>query len=57
MTTKVTIDAHAGWDVSVQPVNPETMEHKGDAIIVLANTVVDTHVWDDRALIIREIKK
>ena len=55
MTTRVTIDAHAGWDVRVTFINPITGE-KGGETIVKALTTMDTHVWDDRSVLIEEIK-
>jgi hypothetical protein len=56
MTTKITVDAHAGWDVSVTPLdvnNTPTTPPK----VVPAGTVEDVYVWDGRKLLIEEIRK
>ena len=57
MTTKVTVDAHAGWPVSIQRVHPDTLEPQQPASIVEPGQVEIVHVWSDSALIIREQPK
>lgn len=59
MTTKVTVDAHAGWPVSV--VAQDTMSdgsvYHNPLGIVPPNEVRDFYVFDTRQLIITEMKK
>lgn len=54
MTTKITVDAHAGWPVEVTrhpiPAGEPTV------IVVPAKTVQDFYVWADCYLEIREIQ-
>jgi hypothetical protein len=58
MTTKVTVDAHAGW-----PVRVEAKDHYDDAHqvsllgVVPAGEVRDFYVFDTRQIIITELKK
>lgn len=57
MTTKVTVDAHAGWPVKVTKVdkNYQTGEWETTGTeVVPANTVIDFYVYDSRKLIIEE---
>ena len=54
MTTKVTVDAHAGWPVRVTRITPDG-GHTDN--IVAANTVQDFHVWDGQDLRIHEVQK
>lgn len=56
MTTKITVDAHAGWPVEVRkidgsPDHPEV----GEVTIVQAGSCADFYVWQGRSLIITEI--
>lgn len=56
MTTKVTIDAHAGWSVQVTAVDTGT----GAALppeIVAAGEVREFHVWQGRNLVVMEMPK
>ena len=64
MTTKVTIDAHAGWDVNVEAidtgVNPQNSSVTTEVRqlgVVLAGEVRDFHVWQGRQLVIRELPR
>ncbi len=62
MTTKVTIDAHAGWPVEVTFVdqgydsNGPTGQFTETKQIVPARTAVDFHISDSRELRIKELK-
>lgn len=51
MTTRVTVDAHAGWPVAVQPVDDGVA---GVAVIVAPHTVQDFAVWSGHSLVITE---
>lgn len=58
MTTKVTVDAHAGWPVKVvardyYPGNPTETE----LATVAPGTVQDFHVHSSRELIITELSR
>lgn len=50
MTTKVTIDAHAGWDVEIHTVNTnETGDVVSDSVfIVPKNTVQDIYIHSNK---------
>jgi hypothetical protein len=56
MTTKVTIDAHAGWPVEVVTIDTQS---DGTVVetpsIVSAGQVKDVHVWQGRQLRITEL--
>jgi hypothetical protein len=54
MTTKVTVDAHAGWPVMVTIIDSTGEEQ---AEIVAPNTKADFYVFDTRKLTIEELKK
>lgn len=58
MTTKVTVDAHAGWPVEVTTIDLSAdgtrLEHP--AQIVAPNTVQDFYVHSHRALHVREMQ-
>lgn len=55
MTTKVTVDAHAGWSVSVEAFDP-TMEYESeDTVIVKPGTVEVFYVHSTKALMITEL--
>jgi len=54
MTTKVTVDAHASWNISVTPIVGMKREYP---IIVKVGEVRDFYVWEGRKLEIEEIKK
>lgn len=54
MTTKVTVDAHAGWDVEVTTVQlPARTESKD---VVPANTVRDFYVYSNAELHVKELE-
>jgi hypothetical protein len=58
MTTKITVDAHAGWPVQViRRLRNQPPGKESDEIIVQANTQKDIHIWDDNELIVREMKR
>jgi hypothetical protein len=58
MTTKVTIDAHAGWPVQVVALDKkDAIWVQSSKIIVAPNTVQDFVVYDTRQLLITELKK
>lgn len=59
MTTKVTVDAHAGWPVKVEAVDfqPDGYEKKHEIGIVPSNEVRDFYVHSSRKLIITEMAR
>lgn len=58
MTTKVTIDAHAGWPVQVEIKDEFASGATEQRVeIVAPNTVREFFVFDTRHLVIREMKK
>lgn len=60
MSTKVTVDAHAGWPVKVEAIDTFTGDTKPKILelaIVEAFDVRDFHVWDTRILRITEMPK
>lgn len=55
MTTKVTVDAHAGWPVNVQLQNRLNGEWTtAETQVVPAMEKADVYVYGDRRLIIEE---
>lgn len=58
MTTKVTVDAHAGWPVSVVALeNTPEGEVERELGVVAPGTVQDFYVFDTRKLVITELKR
>ena len=58
MTTKITVDTHAGWPVEViKRSRHDTPGKFSEKIIVHASTTRELYVWDDVELIIREMKR
>jgi len=59
MTTKVTVDAHAGWPVKVQNVDKDANGNwsETNSHIVEPFTVRDFYIHDARRLIIEESKR
>jgi hypothetical protein len=58
MTTRITVDAHAGWHVKVTPVHKmDSGDFEGMPEIVSANTTRDFHVHSTLKLIVEEIQK
>ena len=59
MTTKVTVDAHAGWPVQVEIVDqyPGDAEPQTRVEIVPANTARDFYVHSTRKLVVSEMTK
>lgn len=58
MTTKVTVDAHAGWPVKVEAIDYTSSETtKVELGIVPAGQSRDFHVWQERQLIITEMPR
>lgn len=63
MTTKITVDAHAGWPVEVKAYQRPKAYDNGQVhdlisrVVVAANTRVDVHCWDNVYLVIREMRK
>lgn len=59
MTSRVHVDAHAGWPIEVTLVNlDDSGAETGVSITVVAPyTAQDFHVWDDRAIRIREMRR
>lgn len=56
MTTKVTVDAHAGWDVKVKFFHPKTSESQGEQI-VKANTTETVYVHSTRRVEVEEMER
>ena len=56
MTTKVTVDAHAGWPVKVIQVNPKDGVWFGEPTIVPAKEVRTFYVNSEMDLIIHEVQ-
>lgn len=57
MTTKITIDAHAGWPVQVtRRSRNEPPGKSGETIIVEPHKQQDVYIWDDNEIIVREMK-
>ena len=54
MTTRVTVDAHAGWPVKVIRINDKDGNWIGEPEIVAPHTVKDFYVWDGQDLLIAE---
>ena len=58
MTTKVEIDAHAGWPVKVTQIdNGGTDKETLSVSIVAPNTIGTFYVWDGRSIVVQEDKK
>lgn len=59
MTTRVTVDAHAGWPVQVEIIDqyPGQAEPRITTEIVPALEKRDFYVHSSRALTVRELKK
>ena len=59
MTTRVQVDAHAGWPVQVQSIDtgPEGEIVKADLGIVPALASQNFHVFSGRQLLITELPK
>lgn len=66
MTTKVTVDAHAGWPVKVQALDNEYDHEKGDfsgAVqltdlgTVQPGEVQDFYCTDSRKIVVTELRK
>ncbi len=59
MTTKITVDAHAGWPVEVQEIDldKDGLVISSRMTIVQPKTIQDFAVWDNRKLSIKELKK
>lgn len=58
MTTKVTVDAHAGWDLKVTLIDGrEGEEQTQTEIIVPAHTVQDFYVHDGRRIRVEEVPR
>lgn len=55
MTTKVTIDAHAGWPVDVQYYHPETLEPQGGEVVP-ANETRTIYIYNERAIRVIEVQ-
>lgn len=56
MTTKITVDAHAGWPVSVMIVDPITSETIGEPIIVAPGTVQEFYIHSGQDIHAHEIQ-
>ena len=54
MTTRVTVDAHAGWPVKVIRIDDKTGNWIGEPEIVAPHTTKDFYVWDGQDLLIAE---
>lgn len=58
MTTRVTVDAHAGWDVRVLLTNPALEGAPKTEQVVKAGTTQDFYIYDTQNIVlVEEIKK
>jgi hypothetical protein len=59
VTTKITVDTHAGWPVNVTTMHTKDGEvfETGETIQVAPLTVQDFFVWDGKGLLITEVQK
>lgn len=59
MTTKITVDAHAGWDVKITRLDIDEDNQVVDRndYVVPANTVHDEYIHSNRQVIITEVRK
>lgn len=58
MTTKVTVDAHAGWPVKVTKVMYKPGEETGrEDVIVPANTVQDFYIHNNMLIHVEEMPR
>ena len=59
MTTKVTVDAHAGWPVQVELIDqyPGQNEPTVSVEVVAPHTARDFYVHSNRSLTVREMSK
>ena len=55
MTTRVTVDTHAGWPVKVIRIDDKTGNWLYEPEIVAPHTVKDFYVWDGQDLLIAEV--
>ena len=56
MTTKVTVDTHAGWPVEVIRINEKTGNRVSESVIVAPNTQQDFNIWEGSDLLIHEVQ-
>lgn len=57
MTTKVTVDAHAGWPVEVTTVDHGTAGTTENKTTVAPNTVQEFYITDTRELHVKELPR
>ena len=57
MTTKVTVDAHAGWPVKVKIADTYNGETTTSEVIVVPNEVRDFYVTNTRSLDVSELPR
>ncbi len=63
MTTKITVDAHAGWDVRVLKIDYDPDNAGGsedvvvDSVLVEAGTKEDFYIHQGRKLTVIEVRK
>ena len=59
MTSKVTIDAHAGWPIKVtqQNKNADDVWEDGREEVVAPHTVQDFYVYDSRRIVVEEQRR
>lgn len=55
MTTKVTVDAHAGWDVEVSSIDKDSNHQYKNT--VKAFTVQDFYVHESNTIVIKELPR
>lgn len=55
MTTKFTVDTHAGWPVEVVRVDPTTTEAQ-DSVYVKSYSTYTGHIHSGRTVILREVQ-
>lgn len=57
MTTRINVDAHAGWPVKVTKIfNGGTDKESIEEHIVAPNTVADFYVWDGLDIVVHEVQ-
>lgn len=55
MTTRIDIDAHAGWPVKVEHFDIlPAGDRLSNETVVAPNTKASVHVWDNRYVVIKE---
>jgi hypothetical protein len=56
MTTKITVDTHAGWPVKVIRVDDATGEWVGEPTVVPPNAQQEFYLWAGSDLLLHEVQ-